>query len=163
MHTACWKTRPKTIYIANINSDSDDFDIGFQGELAPARKEFAVHSNKRHAVIIKPTTVASALIGIEIKTARIAGCIANEIDSSLQLAQLVMRSAAVRNDMSTSEVGIDMITVRGPQFFADFEPKTYPQGIFEDDPRTEWAVGRPVRGFRSNKFRDYKLLQVYMW
>jgi len=89
-----------------------------QTELAPLRHQLPIHRHARAAVVVQASPVAPLLVGIQVDAARLCSCRPDQIQSCIQLAQLVVAAAAVRNDFHPGQRERNVRRLRREQLLA---------------------------------------------
>ena len=89
-----------------------------QPKLRALREDVAVTRDERAAVVVEARAVAAALVGVEVDAARLRRRRAHQVEPLVELAQLVVRAAAVRDDLDAVERERNVRRVRREKFLA---------------------------------------------
>lgn len=142
--------------IIEIQRTSNDLHV-IQGELTSLSDDAAIEGDQGAAIIVESIAIAALLIGIEVDATQLERSFLDELYSSIELSQLVMRGRRVDEDFHAVQAHCQVRTVGGKELLAEFDANDgIPRrndgitkgdrlllGHFSDHPGQEEVVGLP--------------------
>lgn len=99
------------VHLFAVDHARDHVDLAY-AELSALRHERTIHAHARASVVVETVAVAAAVIGVQVDAAALGRGAADQVDSTVGFAQLMVTTARVGDYLHAVQCQIYMRTLR---------------------------------------------------